>query len=239
MLILDLHYFYQAANDLSTGSPVGLIQSLADLFGELVQMREHQAKLGPARGVIRSFRSLLVESLEPLSGPLQARLEFALVQQPFFVSVDQAADATPGCGDLLVDLFEFDVGLAVPAEASLELLPQVLWVLEQRPDVGPHGAVEPVHTNRLVRTDASAAEPVAVHARAAIVWIWCLLIEGESAQALAVVGVPATAAFQQALEQVPRAAPLLPAAFAVLGNGTFLSHSSCSLVHPGTNTATY
>jgi uncharacterized integral membrane protein len=65
MLRLNLHNFHHAPDDFAAGVPVGLVQSLADLLGELVQMAEHQPQVCLLRRVIRRLHRFLLEPLQP------------------------------------------------------------------------------------------------------------------------------------------------------------------------------
>jgi len=212
MLRLDLHNFHQAANDFSAGVPVSLVHALPDLLGELVHVAEHQAKLGLLGCLIRSRRCIFLQSLDPLPGAAYAGLELHLVQQPAFVGVDQATDAASRGSQLLVHLHDIHVRLLFSVQTPLEFVAEICRVLKHGADIFPYGGIEPIHSDRLVCADGRAAEPIGIQSGTAVI-----AVHTRPESALAVISVPATAAFQQPLKQMPCRAMLLPTALAVLG----------------------
>jgi hypothetical protein len=123
---------------------------------------------------------------------------------------------------LFVDLFQVDVRLRVAAEATLELLPQRLGVLQHLAHVGPDVCIEPVQANRPVPANLRPAVAESIHAGAAVVRVRCLIVFGEPADPLAVPTIAAAAAHQQSLQQVSGALRLLAIVPAVLRQ--LLSH---------------
>jgi len=215
MTFLDLHHFYKAADDLAAGVYVGGVQPLADLLGELLHMAEHQAKLRLPGCSVGGGRGFLLETLQALAGMPDARLEFPLVQQPVFIRVDQSADAAPRRGDLFADVRRIDVLVLISTEATFEFVLKGSGVLKQLTHIGPDGCVQPIHPDRLVRTDRFATVSIAVSPGTPVVGIK-RLVPREPGDPVPIEGIPATTALQQSLQQIPRAAALPTGTLAVL-----------------------
>jgi len=216
MILVDLHHFYKAADDLAAGVHVRFVQPLADLFGKLLHVAEHQAKFRLPGGVVQGGGGLLLQAFQTLTGMPDARLEFVLVQQSIFVRVDQSADAASRRGNLLVDVRGIDILFLIAAQATFELALEGPGILKHLADIGPDGRVQPIQTNRLVRANLFAAVAMPIPPGATVVGIE-RLVPREPGDPVAIEGVSAAAAFQQPLQQVPGAALLPTGTLAVLG----------------------
>jgi len=155
-LLFNLYDLDQGADDFSACVGVGLIESLADLVGEIVEAAEDHTQVIAFSDALRCRRRFLLQTLESLFSLSYSRLELTLVQQAVFIGIDQAADAALGSSDLFLKLGKTNVGFVLSRQPALELAPQLMRVLQDGTNVGPRRRVEPVHSHRLVVTDARA-----------------------------------------------------------------------------------
>ena len=101
--LVYLHPFHQCADDFSASEPVGVVQSRLDALGEFLQVADHQLQLAALRLVGRLLLGFVFQLAQTVSRAAQSRLEFALLQEPFLVGIDQPRDAT---FDLLTELLQ-------------------------------------------------------------------------------------------------------------------------------------
>src|SRR5438445_311855 len=128
-------------------------------------------------------------------------------QTSSLVGVDQTRHASADAGNQPGELLCRSSRLTSSAMQPLfELVTHALGVRQQRTDILPHRSVQKVGAALLVAADPLAAEAIGITAHAAIIGIIAppALATG-TAQGLAVVGIAAVPADQQALKQVATA----------------------------------
>ena len=217
-MCLDLDDFDQAPNDLPARLEVRLVEAVADLTGKVLELAKYQPQFFALGAEIRGHGDLLLQAFQTLASAGQSRLEFGLLQQAVFEGVDQPTDAALDRFDLLVELIHVDVRLLLAAEATFEFLLKCPRVLEHRADIGPHGGVQSVQADGLVRTDLCSAEAIRIHPTAAVIRIRGLVVLDEAADPLAVPAIIAAPAHDQSLQQVTRILHMLAMALAILGD---------------------
>jgi hypothetical protein len=210
LFVLDLDGVDQATNDLAAGSEVGLVEAVANLIGEIVQLAEYRLQLLPLRSLLRRGRCVMFQSVQPLTSARDARFEFYFLQQAIFIRIDESADAALHGTDLFRELLDVDIWLGLVRQPRLELLAQRLRVLENGADVGPHRRVQAIQSNRTMLTDLVASEAERVHSGTAVVWVLRLVRIREPRNALAIPAITASATHNEPLQQVAWTRWLLP-----------------------------
>ena len=219
LLTVDGYPLDQGADQGPLRLPLHLVEALVDRRSEGLQLADQQGQLPLLRGMIHQLAELPFQRGEALVEPADARLEVRLLDQPLRVGVDQAADARAQRAGLrrqrrLVGRGGVAAGLG---QAALVLRRQPLGVRQEPPYLLPHRGVQPVGAHLRIVADPVAAEAVGVGAGAAIVGVGTRVpLAGAAADGLAVVGVLAAGAADQALEQVARPALALPRPLPVL-----------------------
>jgi hypothetical protein len=150
---------------------------------------------------------LLLELGQPFACRQNARLEFRLVQQAVLVCINQSRNALFH----LFDQFDQCVGLAARAgfrllQTAFVLVANALRFGQQAAHIFPHAGVQNICANLLVPAQSLAAETVGVGTGAAVVGIRDAALRRGPARGLSVATVAATAADDQALQQVATAA---------------------------------
>ena len=87
--VVDLDARHDRADQLPAGIPVGGVELLADLAGELFQPTDQQPEILVQRGVVGELARLLLKAGQALPQARDPWLELLLVDQPLGVAVDQ------------------------------------------------------------------------------------------------------------------------------------------------------
>ena len=196
------------------------MQTFGYALGEVLHPSDHQPQFLLFGFFVNLGPGLGSQSLQALLGLLDTRLELAFLEQAILIGIDQPGDATFGLPDPCLELLE-----AIPSYAFLAgrqpapvLLLDALRIRQQRADVFPNRLLQQVGPNLPVPAHPLATKPVRIRPGAAVIGIAALLaLAGRQADRLAVVGIPALLAHQQALQQMPSAPFALPTAPTVLG----------------------
>src|SRR3954452_16760881 len=217
---VDLDALDQGPDQVALERPVDLGHPSPHPLREVLEPADDQRQGRPQGGLVPQGRGPLFPARDPLPEAGDARLELGLVDQAFGVAVDEPRRGAAQLRDLGLDLAELRT--AAPAPPRLLKAPLVLGRDRGRPPqqplaLAPDRLVEPVGAHLRVRAHPLAAEAVGVAAAAAVVGVGApLALRGRRADRLAVVGVPALPADEQALQQVVLATGALPVAPPVL-----------------------
>jgi hypothetical protein len=91
-LFADVHPLDQGTNNLSAGYPIGVLETLLDLIGKLLQLSDHQAKLRCLGFPLRLSLGLSLKLAQSIFGTLDPRLELLAIQQPILVRINQSSN---------------------------------------------------------------------------------------------------------------------------------------------------
>src|SRR4051794_22983014 len=219
-VVVDLDALDQGPDQIALERPVDLGHPSPHALREVLEPADDQRQCPPQGGLIPQGRGPLLPAFDPLPEAGDARLELGLVDQAVGVAVDEPRRGAAQLRDLSFDHVELrTVAAALPRliKASFVLGRDPGRVPQQPLDLVPDRRVEPVRAHLRVRAHALAAEAVGVAAAAAVVGIGArLALRGPQADRLAVIGVPALPADEQALQEVALATGALPVAPPVL-----------------------
>ena len=141
MFIFDLDDFDQASNDFSTGGEIGLVETIPNLIGKIIQSAEHRLQFLTLGSLFPRCSFVVFQSIQPLASTSHSRFEFGLLQQAIFISVDQSADTALYRTDLFGELIDIEIRFGLVRQTLLELVTQRLRVLKYGANVGPHRCV--------------------------------------------------------------------------------------------------
>src|SRR3954449_11489930 len=219
-VVVDLDALDQGPDQIALERPVDLGHPSPHALREVLKPADDQRQCPPQGGLIPQGRGPLLPAFDPLPEAGDARLELGLVDQAVGVAVDEPRHGAAQLRDLGFDHVELRTVAAAPprlVEASFVLGRDPGRVPQQPLDLVPDRRVEPVRAHLRVRAHALAAEAVGVAAAAAVVGVGArLALRGRRADRLAVIGVAAPPADEQALQKVALATRALPAAAPVL-----------------------
>src|SRR3954453_3418395 len=217
---VDLDALDQGPDQVALERPVDLGHPSLHPLREVLEPADDQRQGRPQGGLVPQGRGPLLPARDPLPQAGDARLELRLVDQAFGVAVDEPRHGAAQLRDLSFDHVELRTVAAAPpclVEASFVLGRDPGRLPQQPLDLVPDRRVEPVRAHLRVRAHALAAEAVGVAAAAAVVGVGArLALRGRQADRLAVIGVAAPPADEQALQKVALATRALPAAAPVL-----------------------
>lgn len=205
MLVVNLDRLNQTANDLTPRVPVGVLQAVTNLLGEVIEFAQHLLKVRALSFAVTHFHRFVFQSCQSLFSVPHTRFEFFLLQQTRLIRIDQSADAAMHMGNLLHELLRLNIGFRGSVKPTLKLGLQIGRVLQDRADVAPDRGIEPVQANGLAPADFGPSMSNRISAGAAIVRVDRLargLRSVETKRALAVIGPSATTAFHQSLQQI-------------------------------------
>ena len=171
--MVDLDARHDRADQLPAGIPIGGVELLGDLTGELFQATDQQAEILVQRGLVGELASLLLKTGEALPQARDPWLELLLLDEAFRVAVDQPgqplADLRP------LGLHGGEIGRRRVGWWRLQttaiLLLESLGLLQQAAHLLPDGGLQAIGPHLGVGADALAAEAVGVGPQAAIVRI--------------------------------------------------------------------
>src|SRR4051812_20667991 len=218
-VVVDLDALDQGPDQIALERPVDLGHRSPHALRDVLKPADDQRQCPPQGSVIPQGRGLLLPAFDPLPEAGDARLELGLVDQAVGVAVDEPRHGAAQLRDLSFDHVELRTVAAAPrlVEASFVLGRDPGRVPQQPLDLVPDRRVEPVRAHLRVRAHALAAEAVGVAAAAAVVGVGArLALRGRQADRLAVIGVAAPPADEQALQKVALATRALPVAAPVL-----------------------
>jgi hypothetical protein len=218
--LVDLNARHERADQVPTGVPVGSIELLGDLTGELFQATDQQPEILVRRGVVGELSSLLLKTGEALPQARDPWLKLLLVDEAFGVAVDQP-------GHPLTDLRALglhggEVGHCRVwrwhLQATAILLLESLRLLQQAAHLLPDGGLQTIGPYLGVGADPLAAEAVGIRSQAPIVRIPARAAMGLGpADRLAVERVATPGAHDQTLQEVPSTPLPLPRMLAIFG----------------------
>jgi hypothetical protein len=217
MLVLDLDRFHQTTNDLTPFGEISPTEAAANLRGEIFQLPQHQPQFLPLGRAILGGRRFLLQACQPFAESRHPRLELALLQQPLFITIDQSADPTLHRLDLLPDLLQVDVRLLVATEATLELPPQRLGILQQLTYVSPDSSVEPIQPDGFELADFRSTQARRIHTHATVIGIRGSVVFREPRDTFPIPPVATRAAHKQSLQEITGALLLLSIMRSVFG----------------------
>src|SRR5690349_1115012 len=218
-VVVDLDALDQGPDQIALERPVDLGHPSPHALREVLEPADDQRQCPPQGSVIPQGRGLLLPAFDPLPEAGDARLELGLVDQAVGVAVDEPRHGAAQLRDLSFDHADLRTVAALPRliKASFVLGRDPGRVPQQPLDLVPDRRVEPVRAHLRVRAHALAAEAVGVAAAAAVVGIGArLALRGPQADRLAVIGVAAPPADEEALQEVALATRALPVAAPVL-----------------------
>src|SRR4051794_791287 len=219
-VVVDLDALDQGPDQIALERPVDLGHPSPHALREVLKPADDQRQCPPQGSLIPQGRGLLLPAFDPLPEAGDARLELGLVDQAVGVAVDEPRHGAAQLRDPGFDHVELRTVAAAPprlVEASFVLGRDPGRVPQQPLDLVPDRLIEPVRAHLRVRAHALAAEAVGVAAAAAVVGVGArLALRGRRADRLAVIGVAAPPADEQALQKVALATRALPVAAPVL-----------------------
>jgi len=167
--VVNLDPLHQRSNDTTLGLPVQVIQVVGQGGGEVVQMPDDQPQIALRRGLVGKVFRLRFEDRHALLEARHAGLEFAFLDEPLGITVDQAPDALAQLADLGLGGHEVGPVRLLPriVQTPLVLFPQTRGLGEEHPHLRPHGEVHQIGADLCVVTEPVAAEAVGVLPNAA------------------------------------------------------------------------
>ena len=194
-----------------------MVESLANSLREILELPDHQAEFVFLRGLVGDGFDLCFEFAETLFCITQPRFKLELCQKPVFVGVDQSGNTSfcllnhrrklLGLCNLLARFF---------VQSSLILLTDPIGISQKGAYVFPHGGFQQVGADLFVPADSFAAKTIGVSANTPVVGIVSLpAFGGGTTYRLSVVGVAATLALEQTLEEIASSTPSLTVALFV------------------------
>jgi hypothetical protein len=187
---------------------------------KVFQLPDDQTQLVLQRSLRGDVTYLFLQGGNALFEALYPWLEVVLLNQPIRIRVDQSPHALSKSTDLGVETGQIIATAVLPRvpQATLILLLEPLWLLEQRADFLPHRGIHQIRSHLGVITEPVAAEAVGVSAGAPVVGVVADMAFGcTRADRLAVVSVATAGTADEALEQVASAARSLPCPPTILG----------------------
>ena len=170
--------------------------------GEVIQVADNQPQIALRRSLVGEVFRLCFEDRHALLEARHAGLEFALLDEPLGIAVDEAPDPLPQLTGLRLGGREVGPLRLLPriVQPPLVFLPQALWLGEERTHLRPHGQVHQIGTDLRVVAEPVAAEAVGVAADAAVIRVVARVMLGRArADLLPIVGVAAQRAADQSL----------------------------------------
>jgi hypothetical protein len=206
-------------DDLARAAPVEPVQASTDPLGELVQAADEQRQVPLRLGICEPPPPVRLKVSQASPHPVDAGLELVALDQSLGIAVDEPPEATAQSGDpaLEIGVPRLAGVLARLIEPAPVLRGHAPGILQDGPDLVPHGLLQAIAAHRLVVTDRLSGEAVRIGAGAAVVAIIGRLPAAHaSASHLAIERVAAPLADHEPLQQPAGAAPELPATTAVL-----------------------
>jgi hypothetical protein len=151
LALINLDLLDQGADDLPLGLPVRLAESFGNLPREFLQLADHQPQFRLAALLSHLPYALLLQAREPLPRRADPRLEFGLLEDAFFICIDQSRNVLFDLVDQLPHLVHLTtvIGLCLLLTAFV-LDPDSLGLGEQTTDVIPDRGIQHVGTDLLV-----------------------------------------------------------------------------------------
>ena len=207
----------QRPKNLTPSLPVRILQACADPFRKRLQLADRRGQFRFLGFATRCRGSLLLQSRQSRLRFPDTRFEFVLLQEAFFICVDEPRDSAPHLGDQFVHLLARSRTLRSLPTPPLFVLPtNAVRIAQQRTRVIPYGLVQRIGSALRVGAYSLTAKTIRIRADAPIVCVEArFALPCRPAQRLAIVGVPALAAGHQALQQVTRSALALAAPLAI------------------------
>jgi hypothetical protein len=203
----QLDALHDRPDDLAAQLPVSVSEAVPHLGGELVEAPDEEHKVLARRGGVGVLLRVRLEHGDALAQPPEPGLELRLQDQALRVAVDEPGEPLAQLGQLGRRGPPVRLRLRarrpqrVPAPRVLPLHPR--GVLQQSPDLGPDRRVQCLQPHRRIGAHSLATEAVGVRTGAAVVAAGAFLPgTGPVDRAHAREGVAATAADEQALEQI-------------------------------------
>ncbi|MCW2242100.1 hypothetical protein M2351_006745 [Azospirillum canadense] len=223
MVAIDLDPANQGSDDVALALPVDAIQPLANPRRELVQPADDHGQFACGFDRLGGEPLTFLDLGEAAAQSSDAGLKLGAVEQPFGVAVDQAADPAAQAGGLAVeqgDVAGFGGLGGGGAEPPTVLVRDAAGILQYGAHSLPDRAFQEVAADRWIVAHRVPVESAAIGADAAVIAKLVLgLLPVRARRRLAVVGVAAAPADDQALQQPPwsfEALPLAPTIFVQL-----------------------
>ena len=172
MVAVDFDASDHRADDFARAVPVQSVQASADLLCELVQAADQQHQVPLRLGIFEQPLPVRLELGQAAPHPLDAGLELAALNEALGIAVDEPPDAAAQGGDPALEVAAVAClagALARLIEPALILHGHAPGILQNGPDLVPHGLLQAVAAYRPVVADRLPGEPVRIGARAAVV----------------------------------------------------------------------
>ena len=217
--MVNLDPLHHRPYDTTLGLPAQMIQGVGHGRGEVVQMADNQPQIALRRRLLGKVFRLRFEDHHALLEARHAGLEFALLDEPLGVAVDQAPDPLSQLADLGLGGHEVGLVRLLPriVQTPLILLDQPLRVFQQAAHLRPHGQVHQIGPDLRVVAEPMTTKAVGVAADAAVVRVMARVMLGRArADLFAIVRIAAPGAADQSLQEVARPALPLPRPLTIL-----------------------
>ena len=89
VLSVDLDSFDQGPEDFPPRKPIGLLETIKDVLGELIELPYHQSQFLFLEFLFFHRLGLRLQLRQPLFGDADARLKLTLAEQAVFIGIDQ------------------------------------------------------------------------------------------------------------------------------------------------------
>lgn len=190
-----------------------------DPLDELVQTADEQRQVLLRLGVREPPLPVRLKVGQAPPHPISAGLEFVALDQSLGIAVDEPPDAAAQSGDpaLEIGVPRLAGVLARLIEPALVLRGHAPGILQEGPDLIPHGLLQTIAAHRPVIADRLPNEAVRIGARATVIAVVGQLPATHApARHLAVERVAAPLTDHEPLQQPAGAAPEFPTTTAVL-----------------------
>jgi hypothetical protein len=151
LALINLDLLDQRADDLPLGRPAGLAEPFRNLTREFLQLADQQPQFRLAALLGSLPYALLLQARKPSPRRADPRLEFGLLEDAFFICINQSRNALLDLVDQLLHLVHLTtvIGFRLLLTA-LVLGPDSLGLGKQATNVLPDRCIQQVGTDLLV-----------------------------------------------------------------------------------------